>query len=68
MLYVHNYVWGLISPRGKPKLGYEYYTLRMIICRGQQLGPKCIYSTHTFVYISADINTQVLCIDTNANL
>ena len=59
---------GLISLRVRPKLGYAYYTLRTIICRGQQLGRKCIYSTHTYVYISADINTQVLCIGTNANL
>ena len=59
---------GLINPRAGPKLGCAYYTLRTIIYRGQQLGRKCIYSSYTYVYISADINTQVLCIGTTANL
>ena len=59
---------GLINPRVRPKSGYVYYTLCTIIFRGQQLGRKRMYSTYTYVYISADINTQVLCIGTTANL
>ena len=59
---------GLINPRARPKLGYAYCTLRTIIYRGQQSGSRCLYSTYTYVYISADINTQVLCIGTTANL
>ena len=59
---------GLITPRARPKLGYAYYTLRTIIYRGQQLGRKRTYSTYTYVHISADINTQVLCIGLKANL
>ena len=67
-MIVHNYVGGLKNPRARPKLGYAYYTLRPIIYRGQQLGRKCTYSTYTYVYISADINTQVSCIGLKANL
>ena len=59
---------GLINPRARPKLGYAYYTLRTMIYRGQKLGRKCICSTYTYVYVSADIYTQVLCIGTNADL
>ena len=59
---------GLINPRARPKLSYAYYTLRTIIYGGQQLGRKCICSTYTYVYVSADIYTQVLCIGSNANL
>ena len=58
----------LTGLRIRPKFSYAYYTICTIICRGQQLGRKCIYSTHTYVYISTDINTQVLCIGTIANL
>ena len=59
---------GLINPRARPKLGYAYCTLRTITYRGQKLGRKCIYSTYTYVYVSVDIYTQILCIGTNANL